>query len=156
MSFFIKDINVFYLTIYGGIIIGVLFDLYKALRHNFKIVRKISLLFDIVFWIFITVIIFITVNYLEKFYLRYYHFIALFLGYILYYNTISRFIFKIFDKIISFITCLFKKTVNYIVGFLNNLYYILIYSIHFIFDIICYIASIFLRRKKKNKKGMGV
>ena len=40
MGFFIEDINIFYLTLYGGIVIGLLFDLYRSLRTNFKIVKK--------------------------------------------------------------------------------------------------------------------
>lgn len=156
MGFFIEDINIFYLTLYGGIVIGLLFDLYRALRANFKIIKKISFVFDIIFWILINIVVFITINLLERFDLRYYHFVALFLGFILYYNTISKYIFIIFNKLISFITSLFKKTVHYIVSFLNNLYYIIIYSIHFIFDIICYIPSILLSTKKKRKKKKGV
>lgn len=157
MEFFVEDMGVFYLTIYGGIAIGLLFDFYRALRSNFKIVKKISFVFDVIFWILITIVIFTTINLLERFDLRYYHFVALFLGFILYYNTISKYIFTMFNKIISFITSLFKKTIHYIVGFLNNLYYIIIYSIHLIFDIICYIPSILLstNRKRKKKKGVG-
>mgnify|MGYP000595637982 CR=1 FL=1 len=157
MGFFVEDISIFYLTLYGGIVIGLLFDLYRALRSNFKIVKKISFLFDAIFWLLITIVIFTTINLLERFDLRYYHFVALFLGFILYYNTISKYIFTVLNKLISFITSLFKKTVHYIVGFLNNLYYIIIYSIHLIFDIICYIPSVLLstKRKRKNKKGVG-
>ena len=102
MKFFIEDVNIFYLTLYGGIAIGLIFDLYRALRSNFKIVRKISLVFDVIFWFLITLVIFTTINLLEKFDLRYYHFVALFLGFILYYNTISKYILIAFNKIISF------------------------------------------------------
>ena len=157
MGIFIEDINIFYLTLYGGIVIGLLFDFYRALRTNFKIVRRVSFVFDFIFWILITIVIFTTVNVLERFNLRYYHFVALFLGFILYYNTISKYVLSIFNKIISFITSLFKETIHYIVAFFNNLYYIIIYSIHLIFDIICYIPSILLstKRKRKKKKGVG-
>ena len=149
MKYFIEDVNIFYLTLYGGIVIGILFDFYRVLRRNYKVVRRISIVFDIVFWFLITIVIFTSINLLEGFNLRYYHFIALFLGFILYYNTISKYILIFFNKTISFITSLFKKTVHYIVGFLNNLYYIIIYSIHLIFDIICYIPSILLSKEKE-------
>ncbi len=151
MKYFIEDLNIFYLTLYGGIVIGLIFDLYRALRKNFKVVRKISIIFDVIFWFLITIVIFTTINLLERFDLRYYHFIALFLGFILYYNTISKYILILFNKIISFITGLFKKTVHYIVVFFSNLYYVIIYSIHLIFDIICYIPSILLSNKKRKR-----
>ncbi|MEG0180427.1 MAG: spore cortex biosynthesis protein YabQ [Peptostreptococcaceae bacterium] len=158
MKIFIEDINIFYLTLYGGIVIGFLLDFYRALRNNFKILKYVSFIFDIIFWLIITLTIFITINALEKFDLRYYHFVALFLGFILYYNTISKYILMFFNKIISFFTRLFKKAIHYIVDLLNNLYYIFIYSIHLIFDIICYIPSIFSakNRKRKNKKGVKI
>ncbi len=151
MRFFIEDINIFYLTLYGGIAIGMLLDFYRALRRNFKIITQVSILFDVIFWILITGVIFITVNVLEQFELRYYHFIALFLGFFLYYNTISKYILIAFNNIIYFVASLFKKIIRYTVIFLNNLYYVIIYSIHLIFDIICYIPSIFLSNKSKRK-----
>ena len=151
MRYFIEDINVFYLTIYGGILIGLLFDFYRVLRNNFKILKYVYFFMDIVFWILVTVVVFITINTLERFDLRYYHFVALFLGFILYYNTISKYIIRFFNKIISFVTSLLKKTVCYIVSFINNLYYIIIYSIHLLFDIICYIPSMISNNKKRRK-----
>lgn len=151
MKYFIEDINIFYLTLYGGIIIGLLFDFYRALRNNFKILKYIYFLLDIVFWLLATMVVFITINALERFDIRYYHFVALFLGFILYYNTISKYILMFLNKMISFFTSLFKKTVHYIVSFLNNLYYIIIYSIHLLFDIICYIPSMISTNKKRRK-----
>jgi spore cortex biosynthesis protein YabQ len=153
MKFFIQDIGSFYVTIYGGIIIGLLFDLYRGFRHNFKIIQKCSIIFDIIFWMLVTLISFLTINIIENFDLRYYHFVALFLGFILYYNTISRFILSLINKIISIVTNLIKKTVLYIVNILNNLYYVLIYSLHLIFDIIFLIPAIFGFIKKKGIKN---
>lgn len=151
---FTQDIGSFYITIYGGIIIGLLFDIYRGFRRNFKLVERLSLIFDIIFWVLVTGVSFITINAIENFDLRYYHFVALFCGFILYYNTISRFILSAINKIISFITNLIKKTVKVVVNILNNLYYVMIYSLHFLFDIIFYIPNILtagkngIRRKR--------
>lgn len=156
---FTQDVSSFYATIYGGILIGFLFDFYRALRSNFKIIKYISILFDIVFWILVTTIVFITINTVEHFELRYYHFIALFIGFILYYNIISRFVLTFINKIISLVTSLIKKMVNLIVSILVNLYYVIIYSSHLLFDIIFYIPNILLaginivkRKRLKIKK----
>lgn len=149
---FTQDMGSFYVTIYGGIVIGLLFDIYRGFRHNFKIVKHLSLIFDVMFWILVTAVSFITINAIENFDLRYYHFVALFCGFILYYNTISRFILSAINKIISFITNLIKKTVLYIVNILNNLYYVIIYSLHLIFDIIFYIPNILLAGKNGIRK----
>lgn len=155
---FTQDVGSFYATIYGGIIIGILFDFHRCLKSNFKIIKYCSLVFDMLFWILATVIVFITINFIESFDLRYYHFVALFCGFILYYSTISKFVLPALNKIIGFTTNLIKKTVKYIVIILNNLYYVIIYSLHLIFDIIFYIPNIILGtgRFVKRKSRMGL
>ena len=62
MNYFIQDMNVFYATIYGGILIGILFDINRSLKENFKIIKKTSFILDVLFWIVITLIVFIVVN----------------------------------------------------------------------------------------------
>ena len=152
---FTQDVEAFYITIYGGIIIGILFDLYRSLKSNFKVIKYFSVVFDILFWILSTIVVFITVNFIDSFNLRYYHFVALFCGFILYYGTVSKFILGFLNRVISFITNLIIKTIEYIVIILNNLYYVIIYSIHLLFDIIFYIPNIilgtrnFIKRKSR-------
>ena len=155
---FTQDISSFYATIYGGIIIGILFDIHRSLKSNFKIIKYGSLVFDMLFWILVSAIIFITVNFIESFDLRYYHFVALFSGFILYYSTVSKFILSTFNKIISLATNLIKKIVRYVVIILNNLYYVIIYSLHLLFDIIFYIPNIILGTKRfiKRKSRIGL
>ena len=153
---FTQELGVFYSTIYGGIAVGLLFDIYRSLRNNFKVVRYLSLFFDALFWIIVTILTFITINAVENFDLRYYHMIALFIGFLLYYSTISKFILAGLNKLIYLITNLFKKIACYIVSILNNLYYVIIYSIHLLFDIIFYIPNMFLAtRKFIKRKSVG-
>ncbi|MDY2737178.1 spore cortex biosynthesis protein YabQ, partial [Intestinibacter sp.] len=128
MNYFIEDLNVFYATIYGGIAIGILFDINRSLKNNFKFIKRISFIFDILFWVIVTLIIFIVINATSKFELRYYHFIALLVGFILYYNTISKFVLRFNSMVINFIKSFIKKFVLSIVGMLENLYYIIVYS----------------------------
>lgn len=146
---FTQDFTYFFTTIYGGIIIGLLFDIYRVLKMNSKILKYLHVFLDIIFWTISTTLIFITINTIESFELRYYHFIALFIGFILYYNTISKPILTITNKIISFISSLLKKVTKYIVNILENLYYVIVYSLHFVFDIIFYIPNIILSIYKK-------
>lgn len=153
---FTQELGVFYSTIYGGIAVGLLFDIYRSLRRNFKVIRYLSLIFDALFWIIVTILTFITINAVENFNLRYYHIIALFIGFLLYYSTISKFILAGLNKLIYLITNLFNKTACYIVSILNNLYYVIIYSIHLLFDIIFYIPNMFLAtRKFIKRKSVG-
>lgn len=149
---FTEDAISFYATIYGGLIIGLLFDINRSLKSNFKILKCFSVVFDIVFWVLATAIIFITINAIESFDLRYYHFVALIIGFILYYNTISKFILKILNIIIRSIVLLIKNTVIYIGLISESLYYMFIYIIHFTLDVMFFIPNLFLSTKKVIKR----
>ena len=39
MIVFAEDLSSFYATIYGGLIIGLLFDINRSLRSNFKLLK---------------------------------------------------------------------------------------------------------------------
>ena len=149
---FTEDEISFYATKYVGLIIGLLFDINRSLKSNFKILKCFSVVFDIVFWVLATAIIFITINAIESFDLRYYHFVALIIGFILYYNTISKFILKILNTILRSIVLLIKNTVIYIGLISESLYYMFIYIIHFTLDVIFFIPNLFLATKKVIKR----
>ncbi|MBO5130942.1 MAG: hypothetical protein J6B61_01650 [Romboutsia sp.] len=142
MLSFTEDIVIFFATIYGGISIGVLFDIYRACKYNFNVIKTFSILYDIVFWIVVTALVFITINVAEAFNLRYYHFIALFIGFIIYYKTVSILVFNVLNKTIGFTLSTIKKFVMCICKISVNLYYVIIYSIHFLFDSIFYIPNL--------------
>ena len=149
---FTQDISSFYATIYGGLIIGLLFDINRALKSNFKILKYFSIVINIMFWIFVTIIIFIIINAIESFDLRYYHFVALLIGFLLYYNTISKFILIIITRIIGFIVYSIKKTTIYISAVSESLYYMIIYILHFLLDAIFFIPNLFSTTKKVIKR----
>lgn len=145
---FTEDIGIFFATIYGGISIGILFDIYRACKFNFNVLKTFSIMYDIIFWFIVTGLVFITINVVEAFDLRYYHFVALFIGFIIYYKTVSKFIFNILNKSIGFIIGTIKKLIVYICKISVNLYYVIIYSIHFLFDSIFYIPNLIFNTLK--------
>ena len=150
---FTEDIVIFLTTIYGGIIIGLIYDFYRATKNNFKIPKLFTIVHDTLFWIVITILVFVTINVVESFDLRYYHFVALGIGYLIYLNTISKYILLFFTKLIYLITKTIVTIVKYLVTILVNLYYVTIYTIHLLFDIIFYIPNLIVnfRARSKNK-----
>jgi len=149
---FTEDLSSFYATIYGGLIIGLLFDVNRALKSNFKLLKYFSIVFNIIFWILATITIFITINAIESFDLRYYHFAALLIGFLLYYNTVSKFVLKFINTIIGFIVSLIKNTIIYLCAISESLYYMVIYIVHFLLDTIFFIPNLFLATKKVIKR----
>lgn len=152
MILFAEDLSSFYATIYGGLIIGLVFDINRSLKFNFKILKCFSAVFNIIFWILATIIIFITINSIESFNLRYYHFAALLIGFLLYYNIISKFVLKLLNQIIGFIVFLINKTIIYISLISESLYFMVVYMFHFLLDAIFFIPNLFLATKKVIKR----
>ena len=153
---FTEDIAVFLTTIYGGIIIGLIYDFYRATKKNFKIPKLFTIIHDTAFWIVITILVFVTINVVESFDLRYYHFVALGIGYLIYLNTISKYILLFFTKLLYLITSTIVTIVKYLVAILINLYYVTIYSIHLLFDIIFYIPNLILHFRGKQKRKLKI
>ena len=152
MDFFVEDIVSFYVTVYGGILIGVLFDFNRAIKKNLKFINVFIGIFDIIFWLIVTTISFIIINKVESFDLRYYHFLALFIGFLFYYFTISKFILKVLDFIIHTFFNFIFKTIKYILKISEGFYYILVYTLHVLYDFIFLIPTL-LKRDRKSKRN---
>lgn len=141
---FTEDLAVFYGTIYGGIVVGILFDFYRVAKSNFNLGKILSNIYDIIFWIVTTALTFSTINFIESFDLRYYHFVALGIGFLIYYKTVSKFVFTVLNNILQCIIKSIKNLSKIIVAILTNLYYVTVYSLHFLFDIIFYIPNLII------------
>ncbi|WP_072888477.1 spore cortex biosynthesis protein YabQ [Tepidibacter formicigenes] len=123
-----QEIYILLVTVYGGILMGIIYDFYRGIRCNLngnKIIRCVE---DMLFWSVITLISFLILHQANSYDLRYYNFTGFIIGVIIYFNTVSKYILRFF--------CSFIKV---IINILINLYYIIIYPIHLIFDIILYI-----------------
>lgn len=99
----------FIIYIVSGIIIGIFFDLFRILRRSFITSDIITYLQDIIFWLgsgFFLLFIIFKFNNGE---VRFYIFIGLLLGGLIYLLTISKYFVKINVKIITFIKNLIYK-----------------------------------------------
>lgn len=141
----VQELYVLLITVYGGIVMGIIYDLYRAIRWNFNRNKIITFIEDLLFWTSITIIGFVILHRTNAYDLRYYNFTGFILGIIIYFNTISKYILKVFTKIIRFIL----KVVKQIIRILVNLYYAIIYPIHVIFDIIIYMITLKFKRSSE-------
>ena len=121
----INQAYLFLIFALDGIFIGVLFDFFRILRKSFKTINLITNIEDILFWILTGLsIIYCMYNFSDGS-LRFFMFLGLSLGLLLYMLTLSKFIVGTFVKIISII----KKFVFTVVK-------IIIFPFKFIFKII--------------------
>lgn len=97
-----EQATLFLIFSFNGVIIGLLFDFFRILRKSFKTPNLITYIQDILFWIFTGIsIIYFLYNYSDG-NIRFFLFIALILGFLLYILTISKYIICIFVNIIIF------------------------------------------------------
>ena len=92
-----------------GIVIGILFDIFRILRKSFKTTDFITYLEDIIFWILTGCIMLFSIFIFNNGEIRSYVFIGIAIGIILYMLVISRFFIRISVNIIKFI----KRILSY-------------------------------------------
>lgn len=98
----------FFIFIFVGIIIGIVFDFFRALRKVRKYRDKYIYLQDILFFVIIGIILSMVLIYNLQNELRVYLFFAIFLGITIYVSTLSIYIVKIFSKIIQISNSIFE------------------------------------------------
>lgn len=91
----------FFVFILVGIIIGIIFDFFRALRKIRKYKDKYIYIQDIIFFLIIGMFLSAVLIYNLEDELRLYLFLAVFLGIIIYVFTISIYIIKFFSKIMK-------------------------------------------------------
>lgn len=80
------------LTMYAsGIVLGIIFDTYRVVSRPFKLSRLTFSLFDLLYWIIATVVVFIVLLVSNDGELRFFIFIGLLLGTWFYFSLISSY-----------------------------------------------------------------
>lgn len=86
----------FVMTIVTGMLLGGLFDCYRALRCRFKPKTFMTWLADLLYWLVATVVMFIALVFSNWGELRFYVFIGVLSGLGLYYNWLSVYAIRLF------------------------------------------------------------
>lgn len=84
-----------------GVIIGLLFDLFRVLRKSLKTADIITYLEDILFWIFSGILILYNIWYFNDGEIRLFMFLGIIMGIMIYMLTLSNLFIKIFQTILS-------------------------------------------------------
>lgn len=102
--------NLFLIFVIDGFIIGLLFDTFRILRRSFKTSDLITTVEDILFWIITGIIILYTIFVFNNGEIRFFMFVGIFIGTLLYMLLISKYIIKASVSIIKIL----KKIVKFI------------------------------------------
>ena len=98
----------FLIFILNGILIGILFDIFRILRRSFKTPNFVTYIEDVLFWIMSTLIVIYSLFVFNNGEIRGYIFIGIIFGIAIYMLFFSRFIMKISVKVISIFKEIFK------------------------------------------------
>jgi spore cortex biosynthesis protein YabQ len=140
------------ITIAAGLIIGILFDIYRIIRGFNNPGNFITAAADILFWLFAAILIFIYFLFTTNGELRYYTVVAVIIGLIIYFKIISR----VFVKTVRWGVYYILKLLRLIIVYLFYPVKLFIYFISYLI----YLLKNFFRKKiklknmfKKNKKN---
>ena len=91
----------FFGTMLGGAAVGLLFDLFRIWRKNFKAAAVLVWMQDILFWLGLAAIVYATIFITNSAQVRWYEFAGIGLGFGLYLLTLSRLVVGISSAVIS-------------------------------------------------------
>ena len=104
----VSELWIFFGFFICGSVCGMVFDVFRAFRKNFKLSDAWVIVTDALFWLITTPICAFCVFYLNDGMLRAFVVMSFFIGVILYFLCISRVVFKVFLKIITIISQIIK------------------------------------------------
>ncbi|NLZ54502.1 MAG: hypothetical protein GX892_15425 [Thermoanaerobacteraceae bacterium] len=90
MTGLLSQLHAFLLTLVLGLITGVIFHYYQGVIRTARISRYVLYALDFFLWIFIIVLVFLVMLFINQGEMRVYVLIALVLGILLYYRCLSR------------------------------------------------------------------
>lgn len=102
----------FMMFVVNGILIGFLFDIFRILRKSFKTKDIITYIEDITFWILTGLLTLYFIFYYNNGEIRFYIFLGIILGILIYMLTISKYIIKFSVTIINFIKNIVNKIIQ--------------------------------------------
>lgn len=109
-----------------GIVLSVIFDIFRILRRTIKTSDIVTNIQDILFCIITGIVILFSIFYINKGQLRFYIFVGIILGISLYMMFISKYFIKINVAIINFIKkviYLLFKPIIFLLKFTKNLFF---------------------------------
>lgn len=108
----INQAQLFLIFVVNGILIGLLFDIFRILRKSFKTNDFVTYLEDILFWILTGLILLYSIFIFNNGEIRLYMFLGVLLGCTLYMLLFSSYVIKINVKIILFLKNTIGKTLS--------------------------------------------
>lgn len=108
-TFFNSQIGIFLIYLIAGVLICLLYDIFRALRKTVKTPDLVTYIEDTIFWILVAIFLIYLIFVLNSGEIRFFMFIAICLGGIVYYFTLSKYFMNISVHILTFVKIIVKK-----------------------------------------------
>ncbi len=118
----ITDITSMLQALLAGAVMGVYYDIFRFVRRIFKFAPISVALQDVLFWITSAICIFFVCIKLNAGFIRIYFVIFVMVGWLCYFMTAGKFIFKIFDGIIKVFNRIFNTFKRVFIKILEKIY----------------------------------
>ncbi len=128
-----KDALVFLQMAGGGALVYFLYDLFRLMRTSSAKSDLMTQIQDILFWVISFFILFFVLLSADGGRVRFYHFLGMLLGSVLYGVCLSKWVFLCFGRILSFFWRIFKKFFNFLLTPCRFMYNIMYRCAHFVF-----------------------
>ena len=156
MSQFLSgQLGIFLMCIAGGIIISLLYDIFRALRKSIKTADIVTYIEDVIFWILVGGFLIYLIFILNDGNIRFFIFVGLILGGILYYFTLSKFFIKITVKFFTFLKKILLAPIRLVFRFNKKIGYFICINIQNMTKFLKKFPKITKNKKKvSNEKGI--
>lgn len=111
-TFFNSQIGIFLIYLIAGVLICLLYDIFRALRKTVKTPDLVTYIEDTIFWILVAIFLIYLIFVLNSGEIRSFMFIAICLGGIVYYFTLSKYFMNISVHILTFVKIIVKKLLS--------------------------------------------
>lgn len=111
-TFFNSQIGIFLIYLIAGVLICLLYDIFRALRKTVKTPDLVTYIEDTIFWILVAIFLIYLIFVLNSGEIRFFMFIAICLGGIVYYFTLSKYFVNISVHILTFVKIIVKKLLS--------------------------------------------
>ncbi len=115
----IEQAHLFLIFILNGILIGIVFDIFRILRKSFNTPNIVTYIEDILFWFIAALIVLYSLFVFNNGEIRGFIFIGLICGIVLYMLFFSKLVVKISVKIILFLKKIILALLNPIIKFVK-------------------------------------
>jgi len=114
------EVIIFFSFIISGMLGGMIFDLFRAIRKNFETSNLVVYIEDFIFWILLGVIALLTSYLVSDGQIRVYMLMAMVIGSIIYFFSIGKLSYKVFDFICRYLSSIISTISKFFKGDKNE------------------------------------